>query len=88
MSDALDLFKFEKVEFLEAFYDDWSGEVFYSFRTIPEIGHGEWAISSGGDTAYDLLYDRITQTEFPEELLLLCDYIPDLSDDEIEGLEE
>ena len=77
---------YTKVEFSHAFYDDWCGEVFYAFRTTPQIGHGEWAISAGGDTAYDLLHDNITQTDFPDDLLLLLEHIPE--NVEIDGLEE
>ena len=77
---------FEKIECNYAFYDDFSCEIFYAFETIPVIDHGEWAISQGGGVAYNLMNDNITQTDFPEELLQLLDYIPD--DIEIEGLEE
>lgn len=77
---------FEKIECNYAFYDDYSCEIFYAFETIPVIGHGEWAISQGGDVAYNLMNDNITQTDFPEELLQLLEYIPD--DIEIEGPEE
>lgn len=78
--------KFEKVECAYAFYDEFSSSIYYSFDTVPKIGHGEWAISSGGDCAYDLRTDFITQDEFPIELLSLLEYIPD--DIEIDGLEE
>lgn len=78
--------KFEKIECTSAFYDEYTGTVFYCFDTIPVIGHNEWAISEGGDVAYDLLCDRYEQVDFPNELLDLLSYIPD--DIEIEGLEE
>ncbi len=78
--------EFQKIKCVYAFLDDYTGCIFYAFDTVPEIGHGEWAISSGGDCAYDLRTDRITQTDFPNELLSLLSYIPD--DIEIEGLEE
>lgn len=77
--------EFKNVEFAHAFYDDWSGNVYYAFKTVPQIDHGEWAISSGGDTAYDLLHDVITQTDFPSELMHLVEHIPENA--EIEGLE-
>ena len=77
---------FEKIECIYAFYDDYTGDVFYQFNTVPQIDHGEWAISRGGDTAYDTMCDFITQDEFPPELIELVEYIPE--DIEIEGLEE
>lgn len=77
---------FDKIECTHAFYDDYTGTIFYAFDTIPVIGHGEWAISGGGDLAYDLRTDRIHETEFPNELISLLEYISD--DVEIEGLEE
>lgn len=78
--------EFEKVECTYAFYDDFSCQIYYAFDTIPQIGHGEWAISRGGDCAYDLRWDNITQTDFPNELMFLLDYIPE--DIEIDGLDE
>lgn len=78
--------KFKSIKCTQAFYDDYSGTVFYAFETVPVIGHGEWAISSGGDVAYDLRTDRMTQSDFPNELLILLSHIPDNID--IEGLEE
>ncbi|MGL4521773.1 MAG: hypothetical protein ACRCWQ_04425 [Bacilli bacterium] len=77
--------EFTKIECTHAFYDEYWGTAFYVFDTIPEIGHGEWAISEGGDVVYDLLYDRVVQN-YPAELSCLVDHIPD--DIEIEGLEE
>lgn len=77
---------FEEIECHYAFFDDYTGEIFYAFKTTPVIGHGEWAISRGGDAAYDLSNDNITQTDFPTELLILLEYIPD--NIEIEGLED
>lgn len=77
---------FEKVECTYAFYDEYSSSIYYAFKTVPVIGHGEWAISSGGDCAYNLSNDFITQDEFPIELLSLLEYIPD--DIEIEGWDE
>lgn len=77
---------FKKVICTHAFYDEDYGEIFYSFDTVPQIGHGEWAISRGGDTVYDLLHDRVMQGGYPEELNALTDYIPD--DIEIEGFED
>lgn len=76
---------FEKIACVYAFYDSYYGDIFYNFETIPQIGHGEWAITRGGDSAYDLRTDQVTQTEFPDELLLLLDNIP--SDIEIESWE-
>lgn len=76
---------FQKVKCTQAFYDDYSGTVFYAFDTVPQIGHGEWAITRGGDIAYDLLRDRIVE-DYPNELIHLTNYIPD--DIEIDGLEE
>lgn len=75
--------KFEKIEFSHAFYDDYYDMVFYTFNTVPQIGHGNWAISEGGDVAYNMLNDNVTQTNFPEELMYLLDHIPDGVD--IEG---
>lgn len=69
--------EFEKIECVSAFYDDFSSTIFYVFNTVPVIGHGEWAISGGGDCAYDLRTDHITQDEFPHELMLLLDHIPE-----------
>lgn len=77
---------FEEIECTYAFYDDYSSEIFYAFRTVPQIGHGEWAISAGGDTAYDMSNDNITQEDFPIELLQLLGHIPD--EIEVDGLEE
>lgn len=78
--------EFEKIECVYAFYDDENGDVYYSFKTTPQIDHGEWAISSGGDSVWDLRGDYWTQEDFPKELLLLVEHIPE--DIEIEGLEE
>lgn len=78
--------EFEKIECTYAFYDDYSSNIFYFFKTIPEIDHGEWAISSGGDCAYDMSTDHITQDEFPIELMALLEFIP--NDIEIDGLDE
>ncbi|EOZ5069696.1 TPA: hypothetical protein L3F84_000750 [Enterobacter cloacae] len=78
--------EFEKVEFVSAFYDDYCGEVFYVFDTIPKIGHGGWAISRGGDVAYDLSCDRLLQSDYPNELIFLTNYIPESV--EIDGLED
>lgn len=78
--------EFEKIECVSAFYDDYSSTIFYMFDTIPTIGHGEWAISSGGDCAYDVMTDNITQDQFPIELMELLAYIPD--DIDIEGWDE
>lgn len=78
--------KFENVEFSHAFYDDYTGVVFYAFNTVPQIGHGEWAISEGGDVAYNLMNDNITQIDYPHELGYLTEYIPD--NVEIEGYDE
>ncbi|ANS06148.1 hypothetical protein BI032_gp273 [Citrobacter phage vB_CfrM_CfP1] len=78
--------KFEKIKCTYAFYDNYCDTIFYAFDTVPVIGHGEWAISRGGDVAYDLQTDRITQTGFPNELMSVLNYITD--DIEIDGLEE
>jgi len=78
--------EFEKVVCTHAFYDDYYCDVFYAFETIPQIGHGEWAISRGGDVVYDLLYDRFLQNGYPNELIFLTDYIPESI--EIEGIED
>lgn len=78
--------QFEKVECIYAFYDEQSSNIYYAFDTVPVIGHGEWAISSGGDSAYDLRFDRLVECGYPNELLDLLEYIPD--DIEIDGLEE
>lgn len=77
---------FKEIRFCNAFYDSYWGTVFYSFDTVPKIGHGHWAISEGGDAAYNLLNDYVTQRDFPDELLELLEYIPD--NVEIEGLED
>lgn len=77
--------KFEKIKCTYAFYDDYTSDIFYAFETVPVIDHGEWAISRSGDAAYNLQNDNITQN-FPNELLILLEYIPD--DIEIEGLDE
>ena len=74
--------KFEKIEFSHAFYDSYYDTTFYAFNTVPKIGHGNWAISEGGDTAYNLSNDHVTQSDFPTELVQLIEYIPD--DPEIE----
>lgn len=78
--------EFEKVECVQAFYDDWYCEVFYQFITIPAIDDNNWAISRGGDVAYNLFTDRGTQVDYPNELLELLRYIPE--NIEIEGLGE
>lgn len=77
---------FEQIRCTHAFYDSYWGCVFYGFATVPEVTHGEWAISESGDVVYDLLSDRVMQTGYPEELAELVEHIPD--DIEIEGLEE
>lgn len=77
--------RFKKIHFNHAFYDNWTDQVFYAFYTAPQIDHGEWAISAGGDTAYDLCSDVVTQTDFPEELLELIEYIP--NNVKVEGLD-
>lgn len=78
--------EFESIECTYAFFDDFSGSIFYAFETVPQIDHGEWAISSGGDIAYNLANDNITQDGFPLELLTLLNHIPD--DIEIDGWED
>lgn len=78
--------KFERIECVYAFYDDYSDQVFYQFETRPEIGHGEWAISRGGDVAYDMRFDRVCQDDFPSELIILTSHIP--IDIFIDGIEE
>jgi len=75
---------FKNVEFIRAFYDDCTEEVFYCFKTLPQIDHGDWAISAGGDVAYDLCCENITQQDFPSGLINLLEYIPE--NVEIEGL--
>lgn len=66
---------FKKIKCVSAFHDDYTETTFYCFSTIPKIGNGEWAISSGGDIAYNTATDCITQDNFPEELLQLLPHI-------------
>ncbi|WP_411750022.1 hypothetical protein [Serratia marcescens] len=77
--------EFMKIKCTGAFYDEYYGAVFYTFDTVPQIGHGYWAISEGGDSAYNTLNDQVTQVDYPEELLMLLEHIPE--NIEIEGLE-
>nr|DAE36484.1 MAG TPA: hypothetical protein [Caudoviricetes sp.] len=67
--------EFEKIKCVSAFYDEDTDIVFYNFSTIPQIENGDWAISEGGDVAYNTRTDRITQDDFPPELLELLPYI-------------
>lgn len=77
---------FKKIKCTGAFYDNYYGTVFYTFDTIPQIGHGYWAISEGGDAAYNTLNDQVTQVDYPNELLILLSHIPE--NIKIEGLED
>ncbi|MGL5016388.1 MAG: hypothetical protein ACRC6V_19240 [Bacteroidales bacterium] len=78
--------KFKKIKCIQAFYDPDYATVFYGFQTDPQVGHGEWAISEGGDVAMDLRTERTTQVDYPNELLELLEYIP--ANMKIEGLED
>lgn len=67
--------EFKKIKHVSSFYDDFYDTVFYVFETVPRIGHGEWGISAGGDIAYNLMTDNVTQDRFPIELVHLTKYI-------------